>query len=257
MSSNPENNPKPKNPAPPSTITSKEPNPTGATDSAGAPVAQKSKADERRERREKQVWNSKIFCLFLIRFEFNLWKKEAQRAKKEASKQSNAPAGAKAKPQQPVKSEPETTAKNKVEKPVQKPVPATEPAPTQAPKTTPSDGARKEKDGLIFETAPDVIKLSRKKQSEDSNDTNKSKLFHHFDQYKRDYSIVDKFPIDNPSVHKAFIKLGLQSAHDKINGSNSRCIAFLNAFREFINDYRAPQKKTKKLFLKILNQNWK
>ncbi len=42
-----------------------------------------------------------------------------------------------------------------------------------------------------------------------SNIVNKSKLFHHFDQYKRDYSITEKFNIDNPKVHPAFIKLGL------------------------------------------------
>lgn len=42
-----------------------------------------------------------------------------------------------------------------------------------------------------------------------SNIVNKSKLFHHFDQYKRDYSIVEKYSIDNPKVHPAFIKLGI------------------------------------------------
>ena len=41
-----------------------------------------------------------------------------------------------------------------------------------------------------------------------SNIVNKSKLFLHFDQYKRDYSIIEKFNIDNPKVHPAFIKLG-------------------------------------------------
>ena len=102
------------------------------------------------------------------------------------------------------------------------------------------------KDALKYETAPVTLKLTRKKQEkENSNEdlsTEKPKLFHHFEKYKRDYSILEKLPLDNASIHPAFIKLGIQSAHDCIYGSNSRCIAFLKAFKEFINDYKLTSK---------------
>lgn len=71
------------------------------------------------------------------------------------------------------------------------------------------------------------------------------KLFHHFDQYSRDYSMIEKFAIDSPHVHPAFIKLGLQSAHERINGSNSRCLSFLNTFKAFLHDYRPPSSDKK------------
>lgn len=96
-----------------------------------------------------------------------------------------------------------------------------------------------------FVTAPDTLKLSKKKEKKDessggSSVSTKLKLFHHFDQYTRDYSAIEKFTIDNPAVHPAFIRLGIQSAHERINGSNSRCLAFLNTFKRFLHDYKAP-----------------
>ena len=60
---------------------------------------------------------------------------------------------------------------------------------------------------------------------------NKSRLFHHFDQFKRDYSIIEKYGIDHSSIHPAFIKLGIECANDRVSGSNERCLGFLNAFK--------------------------
>ena len=95
-----------------------------------------------------------------------------------------------------------------------------------------------------FITAPVILKLNKKRDSQDQPATGESggklKLFHHFDKYSRDYSAIEKYSMDNPPVHPAFIKLGLQSAHERINGSNSRCLAFLNSFKKFLNDYKPP-----------------
>lgn len=106
--------------------------------------------------------------------------------------------------------------------------------------------ANSNKDSIKFETAPVTLKLTRRKEAsnEDLN-TEKPKLFHHFEKYKRDYSMLDNLPLDTNTIHPAFIKLGIQSAHDSIYGSNSRCIAFLRAFKEFINDYKLSNKSNK------------
>lgn len=110
--------------------------------------------------------------------------------------------------------------------------------------------------GLIrnesFVTAPDTLKLNKKKDKKESifdgtTGSGKLKLFHHFDQYTRDYSAIEKFTIDSPTVHPAFIKLGIQSAHERINGSNSRCLAFLNTYKKFLHDYRAPSSDKKSI----------
>jgi hypothetical protein len=79
-----------------------------------------------------------------------------------------------------------------------------------------------------FTTAPDTIQLKKFKGF---------KLFNHL-QFQCDFSQIDKLPLDNPSIHPAFIKLGLQYAKQIISGSNSRCLGFLHAFTEFIRDYK-------------------
>lgn len=91
---------------------------------------------------------------------------------------------------------------------------------------------------VVFETASVTIQLQRKKQEkEDDTRTttlNKSKLFHHFDQYKRDYSMLENTKINSTTLHPAFIKLGLLLSHDVIDGSSNRCISFLDAFKQFV-----------------------
>jgi hypothetical protein len=46
---------------------------------------------------------------------------------------------------------------------------------------------------------------------------------------------------ENSTVHPAFLKLGLQYASGYVSGSNSRCLKFLVAFKEFIRDYKLPK----------------
>ena len=107
-------------------------------------------------------------------------------------------------------------------------------------------------ESVSFETASETLKLNRKKKEKSVDDDSSedlqpkySKLFCHFDKFKRDYSITERYAMDNPHVHPAFIKMGIQTAHDLINGSNARCLAFLNAFREFLTDYKGPRKDGK------------
>lgn len=87
--------------------------------------------------------------------------------------------------------------------------------------------------------------LAKKIDTLIANQENKSKLFHHFEQFSRDYSIIEKCGIDNPVIHPAFIKLGVERANDRITGSNERCLAFLNALKSFIKDYKAPNSEGK------------
>jgi translation initiation factor eIF-2B subunit delta len=107
-------------------------------------------------------------------------------------------------------------------------------------------------ESVSFETASETLKLNRKKKEKSVDDDSSedlqpkySKLFCHFDKFKRDYSITERYALDNPQAHPAFIKMGIQTAHDLINGSNARCLAFLNAFREFLTDYKGPRKDGK------------
>jgi len=71
-----------------------------------------------------------------------------------------------------------------------------------------------------------------------TNQNNKSRLFHHFDQFNRDYSSIEKFNIDNPSVDPAFIKFGIECANDRVVGSNERCLGFLYTLQKFFQDYK-------------------
>jgi hypothetical protein len=97
---------------------------------------------------------------------------------------------------------------------------------------------------LTMVTSNVTLKLNKKRISPSGNNggehnsSSAYKLFRHFELPKRDYSIVENFLMDKPQIHPSFIKLGIQYAHNKISGSNSRCLALLDAFKDFINDYK-------------------
>lgn len=67
----------------------------------------------------------------------------------------------------------------------------------------------------------------------------KVKLFNHLYTEK----ITFDAPINSEQIHPAIQRLGVQYAQGVIVGANSRCIAFLNAMKEMINDYVTPQQK--------------
>lgn len=91
-----------------------------------------------------------------------------------------------------------------------------------------------------FSQAPVTLQLKKKNKAATDDIQKGFKLFNHL-KFNRDISIIDKLSLDNSIIHPAFIKLGLQCANGTISGSNSRCLAFLNALRSFINDYKQPK----------------
>lgn len=188
----------------------------------------KSKADLRRERRAVQ---------------------EEQRAKKAAAGATSKPVPAtkEKQPNQKHTQAPLTQASEK-QQVQQSAAPVSKPTETsnETSNTKQSSETEKPKENFVFETAPVKLKLNKKKDESNENlAVNKLKLFHHFDQYKRDYSITEKISFDSSNIHPEFIKLGLLFAHDKITSSNARCIAFLNVLKHFVNDYKAPTKDKK------------
>jgi len=173
---------------------------------------QKSKADLRRERKAIQ---------------------EEQRAKKAAATEAKTAQNKQA-PQVANATKPAQQASN-----ANKPKPQ-QVKPEQPSRQTPPPDVASEQAKSNLKPALKQAETSASSTNLASSIVNKSKLFHHFDQYKRDYSVVERFGIDNPRIHPAFIKLGIQYAHDEIIGSNARCLAFLNAFTKFLHDYKAP-----------------
>jgi translation initiation factor eIF-2B subunit delta len=60
-------------------------------------------------------------------------------------------------------------------------------------------------------------------------------------KWEIDSNFFALFRFENSNVHPAFLKLGLQYASGHVSGSNSRCIKFLVAFKDFIRDYKLPK----------------
>lgn len=70
-------------------------------------------------------------------------------------------------------------------------------------------------------------------------------LFSHLPQYERESSLSLKLKVgfSSEEIHPAILRLGLQFASGSISGSNSRCVAMLTAFKQFISDYQTPPAK--------------
>lgn len=67
----------------------------------------------------------------------------------------------------------------------------------------------------------------------------KVKLFNHLYTEKRDLNA----PVNSKVIHPAIIRLGVQYATGKVVGSNARCLAFLLAVKELIEDFETPEQK--------------
>ncbi|XP_023177374.1 translation initiation factor eIF-2B subunit delta isoform X2 [Drosophila hydei] len=67
----------------------------------------------------------------------------------------------------------------------------------------------------------------------------KVKLFNHLVSADKDASLF----INDPNVHPSMARLGVQYAQRTIVGSNARCIAFLHALRQVVQDFETPAKK--------------
>lgn len=69
-------------------------------------------------------------------------------------------------------------------------------------------------------------------------------LFSHVPQYERRDSLSLQVGFSaNELFHPAFVRLGLKLAEGTISGSNARCVALLNASKEYIQDYQTPPDK--------------
>ncbi|XP_013413098.2 translation initiation factor eIF-2B subunit delta-like [Lingula anatina] len=69
-------------------------------------------------------------------------------------------------------------------------------------------------------------------------------LFRHLQQFERGTSLTQAIQFsNNVAIHPAVLKLGLQYAEGVVCGSNARCIALLNAFKQVIRDYTTPPQK--------------
>ncbi|KAH8277958.1 hypothetical protein KR018_010836, partial [Drosophila ironensis] len=70
------------------------------------------------------------------------------------------------------------------------------------------------------------------------NSERRVKLFNHLVCAKG-----DSLFINDPLVHPAIARLGVQYAKRTVVGSNARCIAFLHALRQVVQDFETPAKK--------------
>uniref|UniRef100_A0A7M4FT97 Translation initiation factor eIF2B subunit delta n=2 Tax=Crocodylus porosus TaxID=8502 RepID=A0A7M4FT97_CROPO len=68
----------------------------------------------------------------------------------------------------------------------------------------------------------------------------KVNLFSHLHQYSRKKPLTQEMSIPSTVIHPAVVRLGLQYSSGLINGSNTRCIALLQAFKQVIRDYSTP-----------------
>ncbi|XP_040453984.1 translation initiation factor eIF-2B subunit delta isoform X2 [Falco naumanni] len=68
----------------------------------------------------------------------------------------------------------------------------------------------------------------------------KVNLFSHLHQYSRKKPLTQQMSIPSTVIHPAVVRLGLQYSQGIINGSNARCIALLEVFKQLIRDYSTP-----------------
>ncbi|NXY25545.1 EI2BD factor, partial [Atrichornis clamosus] len=68
----------------------------------------------------------------------------------------------------------------------------------------------------------------------------KVNLFSHLHQYSRKKPLTQQMSIPSTVIHPAVVRLGLQYSQGIINGSNARCIALLEVFKQVIQDYSTP-----------------
>ncbi|NXO50309.1 EI2BD factor, partial [Aramus guarauna] len=68
----------------------------------------------------------------------------------------------------------------------------------------------------------------------------KVNLFSHLHQYSRKKPLTQQMSIPSTVIHPSVVRLGLQYSQGIINGSNARCIALLEVFKQLIRDYSTP-----------------
>ncbi|XP_034121471.1 translation initiation factor eIF-2B subunit delta isoform X1 [Drosophila guanche] len=115
-----------------------------------------------------------------------------------------------------------------------------QPAAKAPVKSTATHTAPKE---LKRESVSPVKKTTTASPSKNSSGSAKSeckvKLFNHLVSAEKGASLF----INDPLVHPSMARLGVQYAQRTVVGSNARCIAFLHALRQVVQDFETPAKK--------------
>jgi len=119
---------------------------------------------------------------------------------------------------------------------------ADEKVPIQSPTT-----GVEERRGSIKASTPitSVDKKPGKKEPSVELETKQKRvqLFSHLDQYKGSEELTKNISVSGEVIHPAIVSLGLKYAHGVMRGSNARCIALLQAFKQLIQDYSTPDDK--------------
>lgn len=111
----------------------------------------------------------------------------------------------------------------------------------RAAKTAPKSTTKQPIDE-VKEKKPEIVKAAVKINltiKPTQKPLHRVKLFNHLYTDKE----TPEFSINSSDIHPAITKLGLQYSKGTIIGSNSRCIAFLNAMKFVISDYETPPQK--------------
>jgi len=193
-----------------------------ATAAAAAPEAgQKSKAELKRERRELQ--------------EKQREEKAAAQAAAKSEKESAA-SGHKESGQKPAK---EVSGKK-----AEKSGPDAGPATVSGKPTLVGSRGQRVPDDIQADIQASQRKMQKNLASQNLPQRPKAQrkvmLFSHLHQYERELSISRDLPVVGCHIHPAIVQLGLQYAEGAIQGSNARCIAFMQAMKRVISDYATP-----------------
>uniref|UniRef100_A0A8C3U542 Translation initiation factor eIF2B subunit delta n=1 Tax=Catharus ustulatus TaxID=91951 RepID=A0A8C3U542_CATUS len=115
---------------------------------------------------------------------------------------------------------------------------ATPAKPRQSP-TEPQSMVKRLPEHVQVDDSAAQKKLTKKVPQREDYGT-KVNLFSHLHQYSRKKPLTQQMSIPSTVIHPAVVRLGLQYSQGIINGSNARCIALLEVFKQLIRDYSTP-----------------
>ncbi|XP_031092675.1 translation initiation factor eIF-2B subunit delta-like isoform X3 [Ipomoea triloba] len=99
---------------------------------------------------------------------------------------------------------------------------------------------------MQFDDKDRVEKAKKRALVKQTESRNRVEMFRHLPQYEHGNQLPDlelKF-FRHDSIHRAIYRVGMQHLAGDLVGSNARCVAMLQAFREAIGDYSTPPGKT-------------
>jgi len=96
---------------------------------------------------------------------------------------------------------------------------------------------------MQFDDPKKYAKYAKKQMVQRTKVQKQVPLFAHLPQYERETSLSLQVGFSAEELHPSIVKLGLMYAEGTISGSNARCVAMLNAFKQFITDYQHPSEE--------------